>query len=150
MSNMSDFVESSAWMIVGKPGYGKTMIATIIASLYQRIWTTVSISRHGRQISNRIDSIDQLHCIPRDVHSVFLFDEAGLTNNAREGFSEANKAGVKLAALRRKVDMDVITISQLDRMQDVVWREMAEATIEMRKPKRDRRGRILFEYDTYR
>lgn len=56
---------------------------------------------------------------------------------------------MELAALGRKYDMDIILITQLDRMLDVIWRELADFTIEMKRPIIHKGGRVEFEYDAY-
>lgn len=124
-------------------------MAVLIASMYRRIYSNVDIFRNGKLISNRIESLKDFNRMPKDEHSVFVFDESGINNNARKGFSEENSDGVELAALGRKYDMDIILITQLDRMLDVVWRELADFTIEMNRPIIHKGGRVEFEYDAY-
>lgn len=45
--------------------------------------------------------------------------------------------------------MDIILITQLDRMLDVVWRELADFTIAMNRPIIHKNGRVEFEYDAF-
>lgn len=142
-------IQNKYFVIRGKPGFWKTLFAVLIASMYKRIYSNVDIYRYWKLISNRITSLKEFDDIPKDEHSVFVFDESGINNNAREGFSEENKDGVELAALGRKYDMDIILITQLDRMLDVVWRELADFEIEMHRPMIHKNGRVEFEYDAW-
>jgi len=146
---MGKLVQNKYFVIRGKPWTGKTLMAVLLASMYKRIYSNVDIFRNGKIISNRIENLRDFDRMPKDQHSVFVFDESGINNNARKGFSEENSDGVELAALWRKYDMDIILITQLDRMLDVVWRELADFTIAMNRPIIHKNGRVEFEYDAY-
>lgn len=51
-------------------------MAVLLASMYKRIYSNVDIYRHGKLISNRIDNLKDFERMPKDEHSVFVFDES--------------------------------------------------------------------------
>ena len=119
-------------MIQGRPGEGKTFLATFIASAYTRIYSNVEILENGKPISNYIKNIDDLKKIEfSSVKGVAILDEGGININARDSQSKENRVYGELGMLGRKLNIDIVICAQLGRMIDVYFRELANYRFEM-------------------
>ena len=130
---MAQIIQNKIFTIYGKPGTGKTFFATMLASAYRRIYANVEIRRHGKIVSNRIENIadlEHIHFSP--IKGIVIIDEGGVNVNARQSMSEGNMEFGKLGMLGRKKNVDIIVISQLERMTDVYFRELSTASFKMR------------------
>ena len=75
-----------------------------------------------------------------------VIDEGGINLNARRSQSEGNMEFWKLAMLWRKKNVNIIVISQLERMPDVYIRELSASSFLMHSwfVSNDK---LMFEYD---
>lgn len=148
---MSQVIQNKIYTIYWKPGTWKTWISVVFAAQYPIIYSTLKIFLNGKKISNDIRSIDDLERIQfHPEKSIFIMDEGGVNNNSRRSSSDANMEFWKLAMLWRKKNMDIVQISQLERMADVYYRELSECSICMTKPTFTWPNQLLFHYDIYR
>ena len=56
----------------------------------------------------------------------------------------------EVLVLSRKKNVDIVTISQLERMKDVYVRELSSYGVEMIDPIWVTKKKIIFQYDIYR
>jgi len=96
---------------------------------------------------NHIDDLEKIQF--SENKQMTVIDEGGVNNNARRSSSDANLLFWKLAMLSRKKNTNVIMISQLERMSDVYFRELAECIFEM-KSWFVSGWRLMFEYSVER
>lgn len=126
-------IQNKIIRIVWKPGQWKTYFAVFLASFYPRIFSNVDIFRHWKKINVSIQNIWDVESISyEDTKWVVLLDEWGININARKSMSDANFEFAKLWMLWRKKNVDIFVLSQLDRMVDVYFRELAYYTFKMR------------------
>jgi len=143
-------IQSKIYVIVGKPGAGKTLFATMLGSYHRIIWANYEIKYKGKVCNNLIQDIADLQKIQFSKDKqMSIVDEGGLNNNSRRSSSDSNLLFAELAILSRKKNTNVIMISQLERMSDVYYRELAECIFEM-KSWFVSGGRLMFEYSVTR
>lgn len=119
-------IRNQIYIILGKPGAWKTFFATYLASLHKRIYANYSIKFHEKEVANLIRNIDDLdNIVFSSVKGVVVIDEGWVNVNARRSSSEANMEFWQLGMLWRKKNVNIIVISQLERMTDVYFRELA-------------------------
>ena len=83
-------------------------------------------------MSNTIQNIDDIEKIQfSNIKGIVILDEGGINVNARRSSSEQNMEFGKLGMLGRKKNVNIIVISQLERMTDVYFRELASGSITM-------------------
>lgn len=132
MSITQKAIKNRIITIYWEPWAWKTFFAVYLASLHTRIYSNVLVLRNGKQVSNTIKSIEDLEKIEfSEVKGIVIIDEWGVNNNARRSSSEQNMEFWRLAMLWRKKNVNIIMISQLERMTDVYFRELASASITM-------------------
>jgi len=125
-------IQNSIITIYGKPWAWKTFFAVMLASFHKRIYSNVLIKHNGKQISNTIHSIDDLEKIDfSEIKWIVIIDEWWVNANARRSSSEQNLEFGRLAMLWRKKNVNIVMISQLERMTDVYFRELANGSITM-------------------
>lgn len=128
----NQIIQNKIYVIYWPPGAWKTIFATYLASFHKIIWANFDIKYRGKPASNRIANIQQLSNIPFSAEKqVIVLDEGWVNNNARRSSSDANLEFGKLAMLGRKKNANIIQISQLERMTDVYYRELAEVSFSM-------------------
>jgi hypothetical protein len=148
-------IQNKIIRIVGKPGQGKTYFAVFLASFYPRIYSNVDIFHHGKKINVSIQNMGDVENINfEETKGVVLLDEGGININARKSMSDANFEFAKLGMLGRKKNVDIFVLSQLDRMVDVYFRELAYYTFKMRAyyVKKDYlmfEARVVGEYENH-
>jgi len=131
MSN-NQIIQNKIYIVVWKPGKGKTFFATFLASFHRYIWANYEIKLNWKVCNNFIKKIDDLDKIKfQEQKQMIVIDEWGVNNNARRSSSDSNLLFGELAMLSRKKNANVIMISQLERMSDVYYRELAECCFEM-------------------
>lgn len=119
-----------------------------MAAHYKRIYANLTITRHGRSVCNTYSSLEEIENIPfSPIKGILILDEGGVNNNARTSMSDTNLFFGHLAMLSRKKNLDIIQISQLERMADVYYRELSSCTIQMNRPLYNGPNRLLFEFD---
>lgn len=119
--------------IVWRPWEWKTFFWVFLASFYSRIYANVDIYRDGKLINKRITNVGDVSSINYDdIKWIVLLDEWGINVNARRSQSDTNLEFWELAMLWRKKNVDIVIISQLKRMVDVYFRELANYIFEMR------------------
>lgn len=120
-------------LIQGRPGEGKTFLATFIAAAYPRIYSNVNLfDANGHPMSSFIRNIDDLQKIEfSETKWVAILDEWGININARDSHSKENRVYGELGMLWRKLNIDIIICAQLGRMIDVYFRELANYRFEM-------------------
>lgn len=67
----------------------------------------------------------------QEEKGVAILDESWLNINARRWMSQQNLDFIRLWVLSRKKNVDIIIISQLERLVDVALRELCSASFEM-------------------
>lgn len=119
--------------IVWRPWEWKTFFWVFLASFYKRIYANVDIFQGWKLLNKKIVNIWDVNSISYDdTKGVVLLDEWGINVNARKSMSDSNMEFWELAMLWRKKNVDIIIISQLKRMVDVYFRELANYVFEMR------------------
>lgn len=115
------------------PGEWKTFFASFLSFFYKRVYSNVDFYQNWKKRNKTIKSFLDIENIKYDDEVwVLILDEAGANINSREAMSENNKKMWRLAMLSRKFNINIIVISQLERMQDVYYREMSFYHFEMR------------------
>lgn len=129
---MSQIIQNKIYVIVGKPWKGKTFFATYLASFHRFIWSNFEIKLNWKICNNTIAKISDLEKIVfQEKKQIIIIDEGGVNNNARRSSSDSNLLFGELAMLSRKKNTNLIMISQLERMSDVYYREMADCVFHM-------------------
>ena len=143
-------VQNKIYCIVGPPGSGKTLFATMLASFHKIIWANYEIKYRWKVCNNLIKDISDLERIQyNDVRQMTVIDEWWVNNNARRSSSDSNLLFWQLAMLWRKKNSNIIMISQLERMSDVYYRELSECIFEM-KSWFVSGDKLMFEYSITR
>lgn len=126
-------IQNKIYMIVGPPWSWKSIVATYMASWHPIIYANYEIKYRWKKCNNSITHVDQLEYITiQDDKTMIVIDEWGVNNNARNSWSEWNMLFWQLAMLWRKKNANIIMVSQLSRMSDVYYRELADCIIEMK------------------
>lgn len=152
---MSVIIQNKIIRIVGKPWQGKSIFSFFLASFYPRIYSNIDYYRNGKKINTTIQNLWDVESIKySDEKGVVVLEEWGVNINARKSMSDANFEFAKLGMLWRKKNVDIIVISQLDRMVDVYFRELAYYTFKMRAyySKKDYlmfEARVVGEHDNH-
>jgi len=130
---MSQIIRNRIILIQWRPWEGKTFLAVMMCSAYERIYSNVNIvDWNGKSISNYIKDIWDVGKIQySNTKWVILLDEGGVNINARRSWSEDNRIYGELGMLWRKLNVDIIICAQLWRMVDVYFRELANYRFEM-------------------
>ena len=140
-------IRNEIYTIFGKPGAGKTFFATYMASFHRRIYANYEIRRHGKLVNNMIRTIDDVERVPFSLEKgIVIIDEGGINANARRSSSDANMEFGRLAMLGRKKNVNIVMISQLERMSDVYFRELSGCTFTLHSWF-EQGGRLMFETD---
>jgi len=146
----SQIIQNKIYVVVGKPWKGKTFFATFLASFHRYIWANYEIKLNWKVCNNFIKKIDDLEkIIFKEQKQMIVIDEWGVNNNARRSSSDSNLLFGELAMLSRKKNANVIMISQLERMSDVYYRELAECCFEMNSWFVSS-NKLMFEYSVER
>lgn len=115
------------------PGEWKTFFATFLSMFYGRVYSNVDIFQNGKKknitIKSIIDIEEKIKFHPE--RWLLIIDEWWANANSRESMSEKNKIYWRLAMYCRKYNVNIAMISQLERMQDVYYREMSYYHFEM-------------------
>lgn len=116
------------------PWEWKTFFASFISFFYKRIYSNVDFFQNWKKRNITIKTLLDLETKIKYDDEVWLLiiDETGANANARDSMSEKNKFYWRLAMYCRKYNINIIVISQLERMQDVYFREMSFFHFEMR------------------
>ena len=115
------------------PWEWKTFFVSFLASFYDRVYSNVDFYRNWVKQNTTIKTELDLSKIKySDTKWLLVIDENGNNTNARDSMSDRNKFMNRLASYSRKYNINICTISQLERMQDVVFREMSFYNFEMR------------------
>ncbi len=147
---MSKIIRNQIYTIYWKPGTGKTYMATYLASFHKRIYANYSIKFKGREVANIITNIDDIEKIDySDVKGVVVIDEGWINLNARRSSSEANMEFWRLGMLWRKKNVNIIVISQLERMTDVYFRELSGCSLHMHSWF-ESKNKLWFEFEVTR
>lgn len=118
--------------IYGLPWEGKTFFASFLSFFYNRVYSNVDFYQNWRKKNTSIKTFLDIEKIQySDELWVLILDEAWANINARESNTEQNKKMWRLAMLSRKKNINIVVISQLERMQDVYYREMSFYHFEM-------------------
>ena len=89
--------------------------------------------KNSKKINVTIQNIGDLENIPFDESKgIVVIEEAGVNISARKSMSDSNAEFAKLGMLGRKKNVDIIVVSQLDRMVDVYFRELSSYTFNMK------------------
>ena len=132
-------------------GRGKTFFSVMMASHYRRIYSNFDITLRWKSVTNIFTEKKQLQKIEySDTKGIILLDEEWLNNNSRRSSSESNMEFAEVLVLSRKKNVDIVTISQLERMKDVYVRELSSYGVEMIDPVWVTKKKIIFQYDIYR
>lgn len=129
-----------------KTGSGKTALSVMLACWYcrQRIYSNVAILHKWKQVSKDIKGVKDLQRIQFSPYPwVALIDEVGLNISSRNFMTDENKRQTEIPILSRKKHLNLIYIAQLERMGDVIIREMSSYHIEMHSYWYDK-GRLRF------
>lgn len=115
------------------PGEWKTFFATFLSMFYGRVYSNVDIFQNGKKKNITIKSIVDIEEKIKFHHErwLLIIDEWWANANSRESMSEKNKIYWRLAMYCRKYNVNIAMISQLERMQDVYYREMSYYHFEM-------------------
>lgn len=141
-------IQNVMYNFFGPPGSWKTIMAMHVASYYKRIYSNFEIKRFWKKVSNVYKEIEELWEIPfNPIKGIIIVDEGWVNNNSRRSWSDMNMLFGELAMLWRKKNVDIIQISQLQRMADVYYRELAYKSIDMARPTKMPWNGLLFEYD---
>ena len=145
-------IRNKTIVIVGKPGSGKSLIASYFLSHYKRQYANWSIyypkqdkPRNG--IVKSIKEIDRIRFSP--TKGVIGMDESGVNLNSRRSSSDDNIEGGKIPMLGRKKNTDIIAIGQLLYSIDKYYRDLADLVIAMRSYYAIG-GKLMFEATIYR
>jgi hypothetical protein len=119
--------------IYGLPWEGKTFFASFLSYFYNRVYSNVDFFEKWKKMNTSIKTFIDIEQIKySDTLGVLILDEAWANINARDSQSEQNKKMWRLAMLSRKKNINIVVISQLERMQDVYYREMSFYHFEMK------------------
>lgn len=148
---MSDqIIQNKIYVVVWKPWAWKTFFATYLASFHKYIFANYEIKFNWKVCSNYIKNIDDLDKIKfNPIKQMVIIDEWWVNNNARRSSSDSNLEFWKLAMLWRKKNANIIMISQLERMSDIYFRELAECTFELKSWFVSSK-KLMFEYSVTR
>lgn len=147
---MSQIIQNKIYVIIWKPWAGKTFFATYLASLHPYIRANYEIKFNWKKCNNTIAEIWDLDKIKMlDKKQIIVIDEWWVNNNARRSSSDSNLLFWELAMLSRKKNANLIMISQLERMSDVYYRELAECTFELHSWYVSS-DKLMFEYSVTR
>lgn len=119
-------------LITWLPWSWKSFFAMFLASFYERIYSNLKIYENWKKRNIDILTMDDIEAL--DYHEtkwLALLEEMGLNANARRWMSNQNLDFIRLGVLSRKKNVDIIIISQLERIVDVVLRELCSASFEM-------------------
>ena len=115
------------------PWEWKTFFATFLSMFYGRVYSNVDIFQNGKKknitIKSIVDIEEKIKFHPE--RWLLIIDEWWANANSRESMSEKNKIYGRLAMYCRKYNVNIAMISQLERMQDVYYREMSYYHFEM-------------------
>ena len=144
-------IQNRIVVIVGKPGSGKTLMASYLMSHYDRQYANFGIfypdkERARNGIIRSIDEIDRIRFSNRQ--GIVWMDELGINGNSRRSSSDDNLELAKLPMLWRKKKVDILAIWQLLYSIDKYFRDLAEIIIEMRSFWRGKN--LMFEATIYR
>lgn len=110
----------------------KSFFACYLSSFYERIICNFSIFYEWEKINESINTMLDIQWIDYSpIKWVCIIDESWLNINARRWMSQTNLDFIELSALSRKKNIDIIVISQVERMIDVVVRELCRCSFEM-------------------
>jgi len=108
------------------PGEGKTFFASFLAWFYDRIYSNVDFFRNWKKINQTLKSMLDIEKIEfNEQRGLLVIDEAWSNVNARRAASERNLIFGKLWMYCRKKNVNIVIISQLERMSDVYFRELS-------------------------
>lgn len=114
------------------PWEWKTFFASFLSFFYDRVYSNVDFYHKWKKKNKTIKSFLDIENIwYSDTLWVLILDEAWANINSRESMSENNKKMWRLAMLSRKFNINIVVISQLERMQDIYYREMSFYHFEM-------------------
>lgn len=140
--NMLDqVIKNHQAIICGPPWSWKTLFAIWLAvndyfvywgpiyanfSIYRKYWKT------EKEITTYIKSIADIEKLKFNPKKwVVIIDEAWLNNNSRRSSSNKNLEMAKLSMLWRKLNVDIISIAQLDYSIDKYNRDLAKCIFHM-------------------
>lgn len=120
-------------MVYWLPWEWKTFFASFISFFYNRVYSNVDFYHRWKKKNTTIYTMLDLEKKIKysNEKGLLIIDEAWANNNSRDSMSERNKFFWRLAMYCRKYNIDIMIISQLERMQDVYYREMAMYHFEM-------------------
>lgn len=147
---MSKIIQNEIYTIYWKPWKWKTFFAAYLASIHKRIYANFEIMFKGKQVANIIWNIDDIEKIDySDMKGVVVLDEGGINLNARRSMSDANMEFWKLGMLWRKKNVNIIVISQLERMTDIYFRELSGCSFTMNSWF-ESHDKLMFEFELSR
>lgn len=115
------------------PGEWKTFFASFISYFYNRVYSNVDFYEKWKKVNITMKTVLDIETKIKyhDDKWVLIIDEWWANVNSRDSHSERNKIFGRLAMLSRKKNINIVIISQLERMQDVYYREMSFYHFEM-------------------
>lgn len=119
-------------LITWLPWSWKSFLAMFLSTFYAGIVSNLKVYNHWVQINTEIKTMEDIEFIENVwFKRCCILDEWWLNINARRWMSTDNLDFIRLWALSRKKNIDIIVISQLERMVDVAIRELCEVSFEM-------------------
>jgi hypothetical protein len=119
--------------IYGLPWEWKTFFASFLSYFYNRVYSNVDFFQNWKKKNITIKTMLDLETKIKyhDDVWILIIDETGANANSRNSMSERNQFFWRLAMYCRKYNINIVVISQLERMQDVYFREMSYYHFEM-------------------
>lgn len=119
-------------LITWLPWSWKSFFAMFLASFYERIFSNLKIYENWKKRNIDILTMEDIEALDySETKWLALLEEMWLNANARRWMSNQNLDFIRLWVLSRKKNVDIIIISQLERIVDVVLRELCSASFEM-------------------
>lgn len=130
--NNSKILKNRLIYITWLPWSWKSFMAMFLSSFYEWIISNYKIYNNWVQINEDIKDMNDIENIENVWYKrCCILDEWWLNINARQGMSSENLDFIRLWVLSRKKNIDIIVISQLERLLDVAIRELCEFSFDM-------------------
>jgi len=148
---MSAIIQNKIISIIGFPGSWKTFLSAFLSFGYpvDRIFANLDIKKYNKQVSKRINNIDDLQCIKfNERKGLLILDELGINANSRRSMTDQNLKFGEIAILSRKTNTDLINCAQLNGMADKYFRDLSTYRFEM-ESYFERKDYLMFEAKVY-